>query len=168
IQGAVHLVLTATDLNTFLQSPAFTEQLSNISINLDNAAQTRETRRYRLENPKVTFLPDNRLRVEIDLFDQVLEESLPIEAETGLTVEAGHRLVLVNPQVMVDGEAAPEQLFDTFTDSLDDQLSLRQFEPQGITARVLSLTTGSEGLDLALWARIDPSVTNGDAMVGEE
>ncbi len=157
IQGAVHLVLTAEDLNTFLQSPAFTDQLSNIRINLDNASQNRETSRYRLENPQVTFLTNNRLRVEIDLFDQVLEESLPIEAETGFTIENGHRLVLLNPQVIVDGEAAPEQLLETFTESLDDQLSLRQFEPQGITARVLSLSVEPDGLDLALWARIDPS-----------
>lgn len=158
-QGAVHLVLTAEDLNTFLQSRAFTDQLSNIRINLDNAAQSREASRYRLENPQVTFLGDNRLRVEIDLFDQVLEESLPIEAETGLSVENGHRLILVEPQVVVDGEAAPEQLLETFTESLDDQLSLRQFESQGITARVLSLALEPDGLDLALWARIDPSFT---------
>ncbi|MEO1591501.1 MAG: DUF2993 domain-containing protein [Cyanobacteria bacterium J06632_22] len=159
-QGAVHLVLTAEDLNTFLQSPAFLNQLSSIRINLDNASQNREVSRYRLENPKVTFLGNNRLRVEIDLFDQVLEESLPIEAETGLTVENGHRLVLLDPRVVVDGEAAPDQLLDTFTESLDDQLSLRQFEPQGITARVLSLAVEPEGLDLALWVQIDPSFTN--------
>jgi len=160
IQGAVHLVLTAADLNTFLQSPTFTEQLSDIRINLDNAAQSRETSRYRLANPNVSFLPSNRLKIEIDLVDQVLEESLPIEAETGFTIENGHRLILENPQVLVDGEAAPDQLLETFTESLDDRLSLRQFESEGITARVLALSLEPEGLDLSLWARIDPAFTN--------
>ena len=157
LQGAVRLLMTEADLNAFLVSPAFTERLNEIQINLDNAAQAREVQRYQLANPVAIFKPNSRLRLEIDLIDQVLNETLKIEAETGLSIDNGHRLVLIGPEVLVDGAAAPSQLLDTFLENLGDQLSLKQFEESGITARVLNLSLDDENLDLAFWVRVDPS-----------
>lgn len=159
LQGAVHLVITPEDLNHFLQSPEFERLLENIPINFGNAAQSREAQRYQLANPQVTFLPTNRLRTELDLFDQVSSETIKVEAETSFRVENGHRLVLIEPEVLINGSAAPSQLLDIFLANLGDQLSLRQFEESGITARVIDFTVDPESLDLAVWIQLDPSFT---------
>jgi hypothetical protein len=159
LQGAVHLVITPEDLNYFLASPEFTQRLDNIRINLGNAAQSREVQRYRLTNPRASFLANNRLRLELDIIDQVLEETLKIEGETGFTVDNGHRLVLNSPQLLVDGSAAPSQLLDAFLANLGDQLSLRQLETAGITARVLEFSVAPDRLDLAVWVQVDPAFT---------
>ncbi|NEP19235.1 MAG: DUF2993 domain-containing protein [Leptolyngbya sp. SIO4C1] len=159
LNSALHVVITPADLNAFLQSPAFTERLNQIPVNLSNPAQSREFSRYRLTNPQAVFLPNNRLRLSLDLADQFSAEVLEIEAETGLAIEAGHRLALLDPTVLVNGEAAPPQLLDTFTRNLGDRLSLRRLESAGVTLRVLAVSIEPDAFDLALWAQIDPSFT---------
>lgn len=169
LSAALHLVITQADLNRFLQSPSFTERLNQLPINLGNAAISREAQRYRVSQPQVAFLPDNRFRLKFDLVLATTSAAAPdaaetpdavdtlaIEAETGLSIEAGHRLVLLDPEILVDGVPAPPQLLDFLTARLGDQLSLRRFEAIGITARVLSLSLQPEALDLALWVRVEP------------
>ncbi|MEM1252433.1 MAG: DUF2993 domain-containing protein [Cyanobacteria bacterium P01_H01_bin.21] len=159
LNSALHIVITPEDLNQYLLSPEFTERLNNIEINLGNAAQSREISRYQFSNPKATFLPDNRLQLELDLSEPSLGEGLKIKAQTGFTIENGHRLVLVNPQVSVNDSEAPEQLLEAFTENLGDQLSLRRFEESGITTRILEASISPEQFDLVMWVSIDPSFT---------
>ncbi|MEA5466600.1 LmeA family phospholipid-binding protein [Leptothoe sp. PORK10 BA2] len=156
LNGALHIAITPEDVNRYLQSPEFTEQLNKLQLNLGNAAQSRELGRYRLDNPQVTFLPDNQLQLEVDLSEPSLGDGLKIKAQSGFTIENGHRLVLVDPQVSVNGSAAPPQLFDSLS---SDKLSLTRLEDSGLTVRILDSTISPEQLDLALWVSIDPSVT---------
>lgn len=156
LNGALHIVITPDDINRYLQSPEFAERLNNLQLNLGNAAQAREVGRYRFDNPQVTFLPNNQLKLEVDLSELSLGEGLKIKAQSGFTIENGHRLVLIDPQVSVNGSDAPQQIFDFFD---RDKLSLTRLEEAGITARVLDATVGPEQLDLALWVSIDPSFT---------
>ncbi len=159
LNGALHMVITPEDLNQYLQSPKFTEQLNQIKLNLGNAAQSREVGRYQFSNPKATFLPNNRLQIELDLADPNLDEGLTIKAETGFTIENGHRLVLIDPQASVNDSEVPEQLFEALTKNIGDRLSLRQLEESGITARILEASITPEQLNLAMWVSIDPSFT---------
>lgn len=159
LNSALHIVITPEDLNQYLLSPEFTERLNNIKINLGNAAQTREVSRYQFSNPKATFLPDNRLQLELDLSEPSLGDGLKIKAQTGFTIENGHRLVLLNPQVSVNDSEAPDQLLDAFTENLGDRLSLRQLEESGITTRILDASISPEKFDLVMWVSIDPSFT---------
>jgi hypothetical protein len=162
LSGAVHLVITPTDLNQFLQSPAFTERLQQLPINLGTAAQSRDAERYQVSQPQVTVLPNNRLKLAFDLVLANASgpaESLNIEAETGLRIEAGQRLTLLEPALLVNGASAPPQLLDILIGRLGDQLSLQRFEADGVTARVLSWSLQPEALDIALWIKIDPSFT---------
>ncbi|MEO0458034.1 MAG: hypothetical protein AAF152_15840, partial [Cyanobacteria bacterium P01_A01_bin.114] len=85
--------------------------------------------------------------------------SLRIVAETGFTIEGGHRLVLVEPQVSVNGTEAPPQLLETFTENLGDRLSLRQLEDEGVTLRILDASLEPDDLDVSLWVQVDPSFT---------
>ena len=159
LNGALHVVITPEDLNQYLLSPEFTERLNNIEINLGNAAQSREVSRYQFSNPKATFLPNNRLQLELDLSEPSLGEGLKIKAQTGFTIENGHRLVLLDPQVSVNDSEAPEQLLDTFTQNLGDRLSLRRLEESGVTTRILDATISPEQFDLVMWVSIAPSFT---------
>jgi LmeA-like phospholipid-binding len=159
LQGAIHVEVTPEDLNRFLQSPLVTERLKNIRINMGNASQMRDAQRYQLSNPKAEFLPNNRLKAELDLADSVQGVTLKIEAETGFTIENGHLLRLIEPRVFVDGNEAPPQIVETFAENLGDQLSLRQLEDDGVTLRVLDLNIDPATLDLAFWVQIDPRFT---------
>ena len=118
-----------------------------------------EVGRYQFSNPKATFLADNRLQLELDLSEPSLGEGLKIKAQTSFTIENGHRLVLLNPQVSVNDSAAPEQLLDAFTENLGDRLSLRRLEDSGVTTRILDATISPEQFDLVMWVSIDPSFT---------
>ncbi|ESA34947.1 hypothetical protein N836_14395 [Leptolyngbya sp. Heron Island J] len=159
LNGALHIVITPEDLNQYLLSPEFTERLNNIQVNLGNAAQNREVSRYQFSNPNATFLPDNQLQLELDLADPNRDEVLNIKAQTSFTIENGHRLILVNPQVSVNDSEAPEQLLDAFTENLGDRLSLRRLEDSGITTRILDASISPEQFDLVMWVSIDPSFT---------
>ena len=159
LQGALHLVLNENDINAFLQSPLFQQQLSEIKVGALNPAQARERERYQINNPAIEFLDNNRLRISLELEDLVREGSLLIEAESGLSVTAGDRLTLVGPVLIVNGQPAPDRLVKTLLGNINNRLSLQRLEDQGITARVINLAVESGRVSLALWVRVDPSVT---------
>ena len=74
----------------------------------------------------------------------------------------GDRLMLDGPTLSVNGQPAPERLITTVLGDFSDRLSLQQLEQRGLTARVLNLAVQPESIDLALWVRVDPSVTAPD------
>jgi hypothetical protein len=159
LQGAVHLVLTEADMNAFLQSPTVAQRLNELKIGSLNPAQARERDRYKIINPSIEFLAENRLKISVDLQDLVQEGTLRLEAESGLSVSEGDRLMLVEPTLMVNGQPAPDRLVNTLLGEVNNRLSLSQLESRGIAARVINLAVQPETLDLALWVRVDPSVT---------
>ena len=159
LQGALHLVLTETDVNAFLRSPTVAQQLGELKIGSLNRAQSRERARYKINNPAIDFLGDDRLRISVDLEDLVEDVTLQVEAEAGLSISAGDRLTLVGPILTVDGQPTPGPLVKRLLGNINDRLSLQQLENRGLTARVINLAVQPEGLDLAFWVRVDPSVT---------
>lgn len=159
LQGALHLVLDEKDINDFLRSPLLQQQLSELKIGSLNQAQARERERYQINDPSVEFLADNRIKISLELEDLVREGSLLIEAESGLSITAGDRLTLTGPVLIVNGQPAPDRLVKTLLGDINNRLSLQQLEEQGVTARVINLAVEPGSLDLALWVRVDPSVT---------
>jgi len=163
-QGAAHLVLTEDDVNAFLLSSFVQERLSQFTIGGLSPAQARERDRYKIADPAVDFLGSGRVQLTVTLEDLVVPEgSLLIEVEVGLGVEEGDRLNLIEPTVVVNGQPAPARLINTLLGDLSEQLSLQQFEEQGLTARVLNFEVQPDAVDLAMWVRVDPSVTAPDA-----
>ncbi len=160
-QGAAHLVMTEADINTFLASPFVQERLSQLTIGGLNQAQARERNRYRIVNPTVDFLADNRVKLTVELEDLVEEGGLFLEAEAGLEIVDGDRFVQNQPTLIVNGQPAPERLITTVLGDFTNRLSLQRFDERGLTARVLNLATTPEAIDLALWVRVDPIVTAG-------
>ncbi len=103
LQGALRLVLTEEDLNRYLASDAVAERLSRLQIGGLNPAQARERDRYKINNPSIQFLPDDRLKISLELADLVQGGALQIDAESGLSVSAGDRLILTEPMLSVNG-----------------------------------------------------------------
>jgi hypothetical protein len=158
LQGAVRLVLTEADLNTFLRSPAVAERLSTLTIGSLNQAQARERDRYQINNPEIQFLADNRLKIRLQLEDRVQTGTLELEAETGLSISAGDRLILTKPTLIVNGQPAPPRLVNALLGDVNQRLSLQQLDARGLTVRVINLALQPETLDLALWIKVDPDV----------
>ncbi len=158
-QGAAHIVLTEADLNTFLASPLVTAQLGALDIGFLNPAQARERDRYQINNPTIDFLENGRIKLSAELEDLAQEGDLLIEAETGLSILGGDRLVLETPTLVANGQPVPDRLVNALLGGFAEQLSLQQLDERGITARVLNMTVQPNALDLALWVRVDPSVT---------
>lgn len=159
LQGALRLVLIEEDLNRYLASEEVEERLSSFRIGGLNPAQLRERDRYEINDPSIQFLPDDRLRVSLELEDLVKGGGLSIVAESGLSVSAGDRLVLIEPTLIVDGTPAPQRLVDTLIGGLNERLSLQSLEALGVTARVIDFSVQPDGLELAMWVSVDPRVT---------
>ncbi len=159
LQGALRLVLTEADVNAFLASPMVQERLASIRIGGLNPAQARERDRYRIVNPTVDFLDGDRFKLSVELEDLVQAGSLMIEAESGLDAAAGDRLMLVAPTLTVNGQVLDEQVVNLLLGNVVDRLNLQQLEQRGLSARVLNLATVQDAVDVALWVRVDPSVT---------
>jgi len=159
LQGALHLVITEADINAFLQSPTVTQRLGELKIGSLNQAQARERERYKINNPVIEFLGDDRLKISLELEDLVQEGTLQIDAESGLSISEGDLLTLVDPVLSVNGQPAPSRLVNALLGDVNDRLSLQRLENRGVTARVINLAVQPDAIDLALWLRIDPSVT---------
>ncbi|MGB3200483.1 MAG: DUF2993 domain-containing protein [Nodosilinea sp.] len=156
-QAALRLRLKDDDLNAFLQSPLVQGWLDRLEFNLPGAGGNREQNRYGLANPSLEFLESDRFRVVVDLQDRVTQENIAIVIDLGLTILNGHRIVLVDPTITVDGEETPPQLLDSFVQSAQAQLTLRRLEALGVVARIISFKVHDDELDMAIFARIDPT-----------
>jgi len=155
IQAATRLVLNTEDLNTLLRSQRVQTLLNTLRFSLPGATE-REENRYGLANPQITFLDGNRLRVTVDLEDRVLQERVEAIVESGFAITDGHRLELLEPMVVIDGQPVPRQLLDSFVDGIRSELTLKQFEEVSIVARILQFELRPEALDLVVFVRVNP------------
>jgi hypothetical protein len=156
LSSAAHLVLKTEDINQFLQSELIQGLLTNLRFNLPGRNGAREANRYGLTNPRVAFLSENRLQVIIDLEDRVEGETVEATIDLGLAVIDGHQVVLVEPVVTLDEQPVPQQLLTSFIEGIRDDLTLKYFERWGVTTRILQFELLPEGLDLAIFVRVDP------------
>ncbi|MBW4484862.1 MAG: DUF2993 domain-containing protein [Tildeniella torsiva UHER 1998/13D] len=156
-QAALRLRLNDDDLNTFFQSPLVQGWLDTLQFSLPGVAGEREQNRYGLANPSLEFLEGDRFRIVVDLQDRVTQENIAIVVELGLTILNGHRFALVDPTITVDGEETPPQLLESFVQGAQERLTLRRLEALGVVARVINFKVRDNELDIAIFARIEPS-----------
>lgn len=156
-QAALRLRLKDDDLNAFLQSPLVQSWLDTLEFNLPGAGGDREQTRYGLANPSLEFLEGDRFRIVVDLQDRVTQDTLTIGIDLGLTILNGHRFALVDPTITVDGEETPPQLLEAFVQGAQAQLTLRRLESLGVVARIINFKVRDDKLDIAIFARIDPT-----------
>ena len=156
-QAALRLRLKDDDLNAFFQSALVQGWLSTLQFSLPGAAGDREQNRYGLANPSLEFLEGDRFRIVVDLQDRVTQENIAIVIDLGLDVINGHRFALVDPTITVDGEDTPPQLLESFVQGAQERLTLRRLEALGVVARVINFKVRDNELDVAIFARIEPT-----------
>lgn len=160
IQAGVRLVLKPEDLNQALRSPAITARLRNLGIQLLRRREAQQAERYSLLNPQVTFLPNQRVRLQVELQEQGYPDKLAIMAEAEPQIISGRSLQLLNLTLSVNGQPAPDLIVNAIAREVSNRLDLRQLEESQITARVLKLQVDATQLQLAAFVQVRPKLKN--------
>lgn len=156
LQAGIRLVLTEADLNRALQSPRVAQRLRELSVQLLEDTEAEDIKRYNLANPRIEFLGNDRLRIQVELREPKVQETLAIVAETTLQVKAGRNLSFINPQVWVNGEAAPEKLVASIAEGASKELDLAKLEKKGLLLRLLQFDISDDAISTATFVRLAP------------
>ncbi|MFH7029053.1 MAG: DUF2993 domain-containing protein [Heteroscytonema crispum UTEX LB 1556] len=156
-QSGVRLVLTQQDVNKILQSPQIIEKLRQIKISDFDSSNTRTDKTYNFINPKVEFLTNNRLKLQVELQEKGKGKPLLIVAESGLSIVRGRQIELIDPLVVVDKEVVPPQFLNVILNNINKRLDLGRFEDDGLQMRILKLNVRQAELEIAAFLRIEPS-----------
>ena len=164
LQAAVRIVITEVDLTKALASETLVQQLQEILNNLVAKRAGNSTRTYEISAPKINLLPDNRLKLELQLRrsrrNQKPARELALSLELGIKVLAGKQIQLVNPQGTVNGRQMSARLLEGFAQGISDRLQLTSLENLGILARLLQLEITEDNIELVVFTKIEtPSVT---------
>lgn len=159
-QGAVRLVLTEADLNRAFQSPKIKGQLQQLLNRFLPQREGEPAPAFEILDLHLECLTGNRLRAQIRLQPSQTEpasQPTEVELEVGFQVIAGRSLQLVEPKGKINGRRLSTKLLQGFAEGLLEVLDLRRLEAQGITARLLQFSITEETIELAAFARIEPS-----------
>ncbi len=157
LRGAMRLRITQADANQALRSPAVLEYLRQIGPNLtadSSEAAQRLAQRYQIINPKVEFLPDDRLRLEAEIEDRRENKTLKVILESGFTLAGGRQLQLVQPRIFYGDKQVPQRLLDRLAENLTNRLDIQKFETEGLKARVLQLHITEDRIEIVAWVRL--------------
>ncbi|MEB3829674.1 LmeA family phospholipid-binding protein [Phormidium sp. CCY1219] len=156
LQGAFRLVLTEEDMNRALRSAPFIEELGEAGIGaIPETEDETIAQRFRIVNPEVDFLGNNRIRVQVEIQDLRDEEQVTIAVETGLEVVGGTQLRAIDTQITINGEEAPSRLENLVVNLVERVFNLKKFEENGLLARFLDFTITGERLELTAFARVE-------------
>jgi LmeA-like phospholipid-binding len=164
LQAGVRLVLNQDDLNQALRSPAVRNLLQNLNLGQLGAGSAAQG--YEVVDPQIELTSD---RIQLQAVLQEISrdqtttatgEQLAIVLESGLSVQSGHQIQLVNPTVSINGQAIPGGLIQGLAAGLSRQFDLQNFQANGITARILQLEITPGQLQLAVFVRVEPGASN--------
>jgi len=153
LQGAVRLLITQEDVNRALARGEIKTQLQALL----NRLLPSEAQSLRLNGARISFLAQNRLELELTL-TQGLEDQEPlnIAISTGLKVNRGHQLELVEPKASLNGRQISSRILNTAVGLIGDRLDLQPLEKQGIVARLLQLEISPQKAQIAAFVRLEP------------
>ena len=156
LQMGVRLVLTQQDVNKLLESPDFLNRLKKVNFVSVSSSNNSSSNVYNLANPQIKIL-ENRLRFQLELKQEGNGKPLNIRVESGLNVIAGRQIQLVNPNVVLNQEKAPEKLINQIVNNLNKQLDLGNLESEGVQLRILQLNIKPAAIEIAAFLKIEPS-----------
>ncbi|MGK7894897.1 MAG: DUF2993 domain-containing protein [Xenococcus sp. (in: cyanobacteria)] len=158
LQAAARIVITEADLTTALASETLRQQLQDILNNLVAQRAGDAAQSYEISAPQIDLLPNNRIKLELDLRrvrrNQKPNQELAITLEIGIEVIAGQQIQLVNPQGTVNGRQMSTRLLSGFAQGFSDRLKLSNLESLGILARLLQLKVTEDKIELVAFTRI--------------
>ena len=159
LQTAARIVITEADLTTALASETLLQQLQATLNNIVAKRAGNSTRTYEISAPQIDLLPDNRIKLDLELRrlskNQQRPQELAITLELGIEVIAGTQIQLVNPQGTVNGRPMSTRLLSGFAQGVSDRLKLSNLESLGILARLLQLEVTEDKIELVAFTRIE-------------
>lgn len=161
--GAVHLVLTETDINKALQSAAIQGQIQTLINNLIPSREELGNIKYRFSQANFNFLNNNRVAVSLQLETQRPDspaETVNLALEVGFKLVQGRKIELIDPSATLNGRRISSRILKGFAEGISAQLDLKNFEKQGIIARLLQLEIDDDKLSIAAFGRIEPRSGN--------
>lgn len=151
LEVAAQVVLTETDINQALQSPAVVRALEEASVGVPGAEAV-GIERYEWVNPQIE-LEDDRLRLRVTLRERRNRRRLRIVAESGFTLVSARQVRLVEPAIAIDGQAVPVELLRPLTQRPFD---IQNLVGDDFLARLLQLEVDDDEIAIAAWVQIPP------------
>lgn len=150
--------LNEQDFNRFFSSPEVKTRLEAIMGRVAEQLPSGRNQRYELLSSDWAFSEDNRfvLNLQIRVARRQREEwqDFNLRLESGIAVQQGKQLALVEPEFTVDGEPLPPRLVDAVSARISSRFDLEVLEEQKITARLLQLKIEEDEVKLAAFVQI--------------
>lgn len=159
-QVALRFVIKSNDINQALESEEIKSRLQKILNNLVPKQDDLQIK-FELTSGKLEFLPNNRVRTQIQLKQFRAEENTPqnldIVLEAEIKVTSGRTVSIIGPTGSINGRKLSTRLLNGFADGLTKRLDLRNLEKQGVIVRVLQFNVEKESLNVAAFIRVNPT-----------
>lgn len=105
---------------------------------------------YRISNPTVEFLGDQRVEIGFGLEEVQTGDTLRVDVKTGIDVLEGRQIRFVRPTVQVNGQLIPDELLQNITQNVAQQLNLDRLERiLQVRARILQVRFAQNSLEIA-------------------
>lgn len=153
LRAGVRIVLRTSDINRAFQAPAIARQLTWFGQGFLNRGDA-SRQRYELLDPQVTFLANQRLRLQANLRQG--NDTLAIAVETGLEIIQGRQFKLLNPVAQINGQTVPESILQSLAEGIGREWDLQTLERLQIVARIIQFQITPEELKIAALVRIGP------------
>lgn len=154
LQAGFRVVLTEADVNKLLQSEAFKARVRKLNIASIGSVNTASNPIYRIANPKVKFIANQRVNLEVEILEEGNNQPLLVKVETGMDVVAG-RIQLINPVAQVNSEQVPARFLNVIVNNLNQRLNLRNLEADGLIMRILKFNMKNSELEIGAFVRIE-------------
>ncbi|TWH51058.1 DUF2993 domain-containing protein [Dulcicalothrix desertica] len=156
LQAGFRVVLTEADVNKLLQSETFSSRISKLNIASMGSVNTVSNPIYRIVNPRVKFLANQRVNLQVEILEEGNNQPLLVTVETGITVVAG-KIQLTNPVAKANLEQVPARFLNVIVNNLNQRLNLRNLEADGLIMRILKFNMNASELEIGAFVRIEPS-----------
>ncbi len=154
LQAGLRVVLTEADVNKLLQSEAFSSRVRKLNIASMGSVNTVSDPVYRIANPRVKFLANQRVNLQVEILEEGNTQPLLVKVETGITVVAG-RIQLINPVALINSELVPARFLNVIVNNLNKRLNLRNLEADGLIMRILKFDMKKSELEIGAFVRIE-------------
>lgn len=151
VNVAGRVIITQDNLNRLLKSPEAESLIGRMG------------ERIKIADLNVDLQANNRIRIDSKAKLPIRgEELLNVSLEFTLTVAKGHKLEIKNIAGTLNNRPLSSKLLNELVESINDRLTLRQWEKEGITARLLRLNTNENQLEIAGFIHLDNKKTRQD------
>ncbi len=156
LQAAVRVVIKEEDLNRALEAEEIRPLFQGIKVDFSSFNPNLHVEEIDIVDPKISFLPDNRLRLTAMLSSRTKGlNSLNLSAEIEIEVLPNGNVKLKQVDLSIAGVKIPDILINNLVIGVNRLLDLKQLEARGIKSRVLKFEFTQGKMQLIGFAQLD-------------